>query len=149
MISHSESTDELGCPKCDSPLVQREAPFYLHGEFVGVFESLVCEMCHFSALTSQGYQKAIVEAEKFGLVGPAEEISVKGKVIGESVTPIDDQFVVPNVAMSTSTIQALARSGEDIKAESRTTNAQIIRPGYYIKYRRLSHAKYEMPRIKN
>ncbi len=63
----------IGCPKCASPLKRGNAPFYLHGEYVGVFESIICEICNYSALTEKGYEMAMLEAKKLGLIGLVED----------------------------------------------------------------------------
>lgn len=61
------------CPRCGTRLNKERAPFKVHGEYLGKFESLVCPICNYSVLTGEGYDQAIAEATKFGLVGPAQE----------------------------------------------------------------------------
>jgi hypothetical protein len=73
MDTTSEGFEAVSCPECGSPLVQGNAPFYLHGEYVGTFESLICKNSHFSALTESGYKDATRIAEQLGLIGPASE----------------------------------------------------------------------------
>lgn len=70
------TSGEIGCPRCKTPLRVGRAPFYLHREHVGNFESLVCPMCNYSALTSSGYQEAIVKAKMQSLIGPEEKFDV-------------------------------------------------------------------------
>jgi len=67
---------EIGCPRCKTPLRIGKAPFNLHGEHVGNFESLICPICHYSALTSSGYQEATIQAKMQGLIGPEEKFDV-------------------------------------------------------------------------
>ena len=71
----SEGLEMASCQECGSRLVLKNAPFYLHGEYIGDFESLVCEKSssHFSALTESGYIKATRIAEQRGLIGPTSE----------------------------------------------------------------------------
>jgi DNA-directed RNA polymerase subunit RPC12/RpoP len=70
--------DELACPDCGTKLVRKKAPFYLHDKFVGDFESIVCDKCGYSLLTSAGYDSAVKEACRQGHVGPPEK---KGRAI--------------------------------------------------------------------
>lgn len=71
----TNSTD-IGCPRCETPLQTGKAPFYLHGEHVGNFDSLVCPICNYSMLTSFGYNEATKAANIQGLVGPKEKIDI-------------------------------------------------------------------------
>lgn len=140
------SSEELSCPRCQSPLVQKKAPFYLHGEHVGNFESLVCDMCRFSALTSKGYQDATVEAERFGLIGPAEDISSKVKVVMESFAQIDNVFSVQGLQLNKDLVdQVLGKTGETSSAKAITADTKMIVPEYFAKYRKVSRTKYEIP----
>jgi len=70
------TSGEIGCPKCKTPLRLGKAPFYLHGEHVGNFESLICPICNYSTLTSSGYQEATVKAKQQSLIGPEEKFDV-------------------------------------------------------------------------
>ncbi len=62
------SSGGIGCPRCRTVLNEGNAPFFLQGEYVGVFESIVCPICHFSALTEKGYGNAVVKAKKLGIM---------------------------------------------------------------------------------
>ena len=66
----------LGCPSCKIELETKDSPFYVHGEYVGHFESLVCSICSFHLFTAKGYDAAIKQASKFGLVGQKEEVEI-------------------------------------------------------------------------
>ena len=70
------TSGDIGCPRCESPLRVGQAPFYLHGEYVGNCESLVCPICNYSALTSSGYLEATAKAKMQGLIGPEEIFEV-------------------------------------------------------------------------
>ena len=59
---------KIGCPRCETALSKDQAPFYLHGEYVGNFESYVCSMCHYSALTEDGYESARIQAKRLYLI---------------------------------------------------------------------------------
>jgi hypothetical protein len=69
--SRSESGN-LICPRCGTVLVRAIAPFVLHGEYVGRFEAIVCEICSYSALTAKGYDLAMSVARSLALVGAPE-----------------------------------------------------------------------------
>jgi len=106
-------------------MVKRRAPFYLHGEYVGSFESLVCDMCHYSLLTSSGYDEAMTEASKFGLVGPQEEI------IKETVEMSDASYAFEDLVISSDNFnqpQEFKGSGEEIMSGSITSVGRIIIP---------------------
>lgn len=98
--------DILECPRCNSPLMKKLSPFYLRGEHIGRFESLVCDICNYSALTAIGYDKAMLEARKFGLVGPHEEI------ISESYVPSLKQFVYVEIRTSSNADQKKQKFGK-------------------------------------
>jgi len=63
----------LDCPRCGTTLVRAKAPFFIQSEFVGLFDSILCEMCNYSALTSHGYIDMTTTASKYGLIGSQEE----------------------------------------------------------------------------
>src|SRR5919112_1135981 len=113
------------CPRCQSPMVEGRAPFYLHDEYVGIFESLVCDMCHYSLLTSAGYDKAMIEARRFGLVGPEED------VINETVEMVDTSYAMEDLVIPTNNLyqhQEFRKSDEDLKSESITSVGRILIP---------------------
>src|SRR5579875_478909 len=66
------SSGGLNCPRCGTSLVKGLAPFILHGEYVGRFESIECKICNYSALTANGYDRAMSAAKSLALVGTAE-----------------------------------------------------------------------------
>lgn len=68
------SSGDIGCPRCTTPLKKGKAPFYIRGEKVGIFDAIVCPICNYSALTEKGYEEAISEAKKIGIVGIVEDI---------------------------------------------------------------------------
>lgn len=61
------SSGDIGCPKCFISLKKTMAPFKMYGEYVGNFESYVCPMCNYSALTESGYDKAIIQAKQLAI----------------------------------------------------------------------------------
>jgi hypothetical protein len=82
------------CPRCRTELVTGKAPFYLRGEYVGTFEAIICDMCHYSLLTSSGYDHAMLEARNYGLVGPPEEI------IRETLETSEQQLIFQEIKVS-------------------------------------------------
>lgn len=93
------TSGEVGCPRCETVLQRGNAPFYIEGEYVGTFESLICLVCNFSALTQNGYEKAVLKAREFGLVGEAEvsdipDIDEIELVVGRSGTGKNDQKIM-------------------------------------------------------
>ena len=59
---------DLGCPRCETALSRGAAPFYLHGKYVGEFESHVCSTCDYFAFTEDGYEDARIRAKEMSLV---------------------------------------------------------------------------------
>lgn len=74
MDTVSKATHTPSCPKCGSILILENTPFYVRGEYLGNFESVICKNSHFSALTESGFKDASIIAEQRGLIGPAEEV---------------------------------------------------------------------------
>ena len=64
---------KIGCGRCGTALTVDGAPFYIRKEYVGVFESYVCPICNYSALTEDGYEAGIRQAKRMGLFGQAPE----------------------------------------------------------------------------
>lgn len=126
-VSRRDSADILECPRCQSPMVEREAPFYLHGEYVGSFESLVCDMCHYSLLTSYGYDEAMIEASKFGLVGPQEEIIKETVEMSDASYAFEDLDLVMYSDYFNQS-QEFRGSGKEITSDSITSVVRIIIP---------------------
>ncbi|MGC1928250.1 MAG: hypothetical protein WA667_04700 [Candidatus Nitrosopolaris sp.] len=88
------SKNGLDCPRCGTSLVNDKAPFYLNGEYIGKFEAIVCDMCHYSLFTPSGYDQAMLEARRYGLVGPPEEI------IEETLESSEQEVVFQTIAIS-------------------------------------------------
>ncbi len=61
------SSGDIGCPRCFISLQKKNAPFKMYGEHVGNFESYVCPMCNYSALTESGYDKAMIQAKQLAI----------------------------------------------------------------------------------
>ena len=84
MDSTSEALNPPSCPKCGSPLVQENAPFYVRGQYLGDFESVVCKTnSDYTALTELGFIDASIMAEERHLIGPAEEVDDEDKELRE------------------------------------------------------------------
>lgn len=60
---------KIGCGRCGTALVIRNAPFYIREEHVGSFQSHVCPICNYSALTEDGYKESMKQARRMALVG--------------------------------------------------------------------------------
>jgi len=116
------STGDIGCPRCETNLKIKKAPFFLSEEYVGHFESLVCPICNYFVLTSKGYEDAISEARKYGLVGPAE--------IKESDNVVEERLTIRLNTSSTnfSHGKLIDKSTEDEPLEAYTLPQEIIIP---------------------
>lgn len=96
-IPTRNSTGGLDCPRCGTVLVNGKSPLYLRKEYVGVFDSLLCRMCHYYLLTASGYDNALIEARKYGLVGPEEEVIAERIDIREKIEPSEHKFTFVDV----------------------------------------------------
>ena len=79
---------KIGCGRCGTALAVGGAPFYIRKEYVGVFESYVCPICNYSALTEGGYKAGMRQAKRMGLCGKMPKIPVPpldsgGRIPGE------------------------------------------------------------------
>jgi len=88
----------IGCPKCLSALKKAKAPFKIHGEFVGNFESYVCPICNYSALTENGYDEASLQAKQLALNQTIEipEIEKIEFRVNYPMSGINDQILKEN-----------------------------------------------------
>ena len=68
------SSGDIGCPKCFISLQKKNAPFKMYGEHVGNFESYVCPICNYSALTENGYDEAMIQARQLAINQDIPEI---------------------------------------------------------------------------
>lgn len=72
---------KFGCPICKTPLVFGKSPYFIRDIKVpGEFESLLCNICNYSVLTENGYEKSGKKAEKIGLIGSPEIIPEFGEI---------------------------------------------------------------------
>ena len=70
-----DSSGKIGCPGCFVPLQKKNAPFKTYGEHVGNFESYVCPICNYSALTESGYDEAMIQAKRLAINQDIPEIN--------------------------------------------------------------------------
>lgn len=55
---------KLGCPICETVLMKDKASFHINEVYVGTFESWVCPICNYNALTEDGYEQAVIKAKQ-------------------------------------------------------------------------------------
>lgn len=82
------ASGKIGCGICGTALTKGSAPFYIRKEYVGIFESYVCPICNYSALTEDGYKAGIKQAKRMGLCGrvptiPEPSLDSGGRIPGE------------------------------------------------------------------
>lgn len=127
-IPTRNSEGGLDCPRCGTTLVTGKAPFYLNGEYIGVFEAMVCNICHYSLFTPTGYDHAMAEASSYGLIGRPEEI------IRESVEPTEQEVVFQEIVISSNarnTKQIITElDSKEVQANSLSNEVEIPIPGY-------------------
>jgi hypothetical protein len=79
-VSVEHPSSELNCPSCGSAaMVLDKAPYHIRDKYIGEFEAIVCKTCKYSLFTPAGYDDAMLEARKRGLIGPPEETVVEEK----------------------------------------------------------------------
>ena len=47
---------ELGCPRCNTQLVDGKVPYFVNGDKVGEFDGLLCKICRYGLLSEKGYE---------------------------------------------------------------------------------------------
>ena len=67
---------KIGCPICQTPLIEGSSPYFIKGMKVGEFDSIFCVMCRYSVLTEKGYVESGKKAEEMGLIGVPEVFPV-------------------------------------------------------------------------
>jgi hypothetical protein len=133
-FSFQEPASGLNCPRCGTAMVIGKAQFYTRGEYVGIFEAVVCKMCNYSLFTSSGYDNAMLEARRYGLVGPQEEI------VKETLEPSEQQLIFQEIGSSsnfgdTMNIIFNKLDTKEVKGSSLSNNGEIKRYAYeYKKY---------------
>lgn len=137
---------ELICPRCQSPLTRRTAPFFIRNQYVGKFDSIVCGICPYSALTSTGYKAAMLEAEKLGLVGAREELFAIPTRMYDILQETEEQFAIGKIVEqeSFSNKGIIVKSDEEIKDGALTTSGEIISTPYLKKYARRTYSMYDV-----
>jgi hypothetical protein len=105
----------LDCPRCGTTLglAKGKAPFYLNGEYIGTFEAMICDICHYSLFTPTSYDHAMAEASRYGLIGPPEEI------IKETVESSEQEIVFPEIVISST-----AKNTKQINTELNSKEVQ-------------------------
>ena len=59
---------ELGCPRCNTQLVDGKVPYFVFGTKVGEFDGLLCEICRYGLLSEKGYEDSGKKVKEMGLV---------------------------------------------------------------------------------
>jgi len=59
---------KLGCPICETVLMKDKAPFSINEVHVGNFESWICPICNYYALTENGYEQAVIKAKQLATI---------------------------------------------------------------------------------
>jgi hypothetical protein len=128
-----DSRGNLLCPRCGSPLVDKNASFYLHGQYVGKFGSKFCDICSFSMLTSNGYEDALKASRQMALVGPAEEIIMQTIKSTETLKPIDIVFEYVSQVASFNLNQNIEHALEKIEMETVSKKSDFLKPRHTTK----------------
>jgi len=80
---------KLGCPICQTPLIEKNAPYLIREIKVGEFNSLLCEMCRYSVLTEKGYEDSEEQAKQMGLIGIDESPDIGTMTLEKTQTIAD------------------------------------------------------------
>ncbi len=84
------------CPHCDSPLVDEERPYVLHGILLGRFPVLVCSVCrrvYHPGTTAVAIERAARKKGIWGLAADREipTVDLVPLDLGPSVTTVADE----------------------------------------------------------
>lgn len=60
---------ELGCPRCNTQLINGKVPYFVNGTKVGEFDGLLCEICRYGLLSEKGYDDSGKKIQEMNLFG--------------------------------------------------------------------------------
>jgi len=89
---------ELGCPRCNTQLVDGKVPYFVNKTKVGEFDGLVCEICNYGLLSEKGYEDSGKKVKEMGL----DEVDVMTECINAKIDP-PVMIISPTEAMEYST----------------------------------------------
>lgn len=85
---------ELGCPRCNTQLVDGKVPYFVNGDKVGEFDGLLCKICRYGLLSEKGYEDSGKKLKEMGIVEQeVYNLTDKYNLFNE---PIDGSEVIGN-----------------------------------------------------
>jgi len=107
--------DELGCPRCKTPLTEGKSPFYHHEIKVGSFDSLRCDFCGYFVLTERGFRESTKAIIQHGLTEPIRDFTA---IVDNTI-----KLFYPNA----SEIMSNHISVEKLESETSARNSTVTR----------------------
>ena len=92
---------ELGCPRCNTQLVNGKVPYFVYGTKLGEFDGLLCEICRYGLLSEKGYEDSGKKVKEMNLVeqkvfNSTEKYNLFNEPI-ENSEIIDNEIDVPKL----------------------------------------------------
>ena len=85
---------ELGCPRCNTQLVDGKVPYFVNGDKVGEFDGLLCKICRYGLLSEKGYEDSGKKLKEMGIVEQeVYNLTDKYNLFNE---PIDGSEIIGN-----------------------------------------------------
>jgi len=95
---------ELGCPRCNTQLVNGKVPYFVYGIKVGEFDGLLCEICRYGLLSEKGYEDSGKKVKELCIVEQEVYKSTdKYNLFNEPIENseiIDNEIIVAQLAIT-------------------------------------------------
>jgi len=95
---------ELGCPRCNTRLVDEKVPYFVNGNKVGEFDGLLCKICRYGLLSEKGYEDSGKKLKEMGIVeqevyNSTDKYNLFNDPI-ENSEIIDDKIEIPKLVIA-------------------------------------------------
>jgi len=95
---------ELGCPRCNTQLVNGKVPYFVYETKVGEFDGLLCEICRYGLLSEKGYDDSGKKVKEMCLIEQKDYYSTdRYNLFNEPIEgseTIDKEIDVPQLAIT-------------------------------------------------
>lgn len=117
---------ELGCPRCNTQLVNGKVPYFVFGTRVGEFDGLLCEICRYGLLSEKGYEDSGKKVKELCLIeqkvyNSIDKLNLYNEPI-EGSEIIDDEINISQLYITHNETQEILLDDKvDLEGENLTT----------------------------
>ena len=117
---------ELGCPRCNTQLVNGKVPYFVFGTRVGEFDGLLCEICRYGLLSEKGYEDSGKKVKELCLIeqkvyNSIDKLNLYNEPI-EGSEIIDDEIHISQLYITHNETQEILLDDKvDLEGENLTT----------------------------